>query len=244
MILAMKRVFSSLIVALCLFGASAFIASAQTSQSSANFQNTDTGVVPAQFSQTSANFVIDAALEPIVGLNESLNYTVEVGTQVRPGTVTPPPPSGGGGGGGSGGQPPVPPEDLLLTLEYHSPTFRNTQKLIGKRDSNITSVMINGSSNNTLFDGLTWYTTQPLFIGMNSITVQGSSPTGLSKILTGAIRRLLIGDSNIDGHVDDADLSILVRKWKAAEFLCDFNEDEIVDDADLSLLIAHWGMTY
>jgi hypothetical protein len=240
----MKHVFLLSVALLMAFDAGAVSVMAQTSQSSGNFQNVGTGVIPAQFSQTSSNYRIDAAIEPVVGMGQSTNYTVEVGTQVRPGTVTTPSPAAGVPAGGSGGLPPIAPEDLLLTLEYRSPTYQNSQKILGKRDSNIFAVMVNGSSNNVFYEGQTWYTTLPLFLGMNSISVQGTASNGLSKILTGAIGRLLIGDCNRDGRVDDADLSFLVRTWGKAEFRADFNEDDVVDDVDLSLLVSHWGMTY
>ncbi len=53
----------------------------------------------------------------------------------------------------------------------------------------------------------------------------------------------LKGDANLDGGVDDADLSIVLSHW-AQQGLWgdgDFTGDCAVDDRDLNLLLNHWG---
>ena len=58
------------------------------------------------------------------------------------------------------------------------------------------------------------------------------------------IHRRLIGDVNDNRVVDDVDLSLFTRYWKAYDRQGDFNEDGLIDDADLSLLASHWGQSY
>ncbi|MEI7512924.1 MAG: dockerin type I domain-containing protein [Candidatus Uhrbacteria bacterium] len=83
---------------------------AQT-QSSSNYQNFDSSVIPLTISAQSPNYSIDGSIEPIVGDSQSSGYTVQGGAQGNPGvppTPTPvptPTPSGGGGGGGGGVEP-------------------------------------------------------------------------------------------------------------------------------------------
>jgi hypothetical protein len=67
---------------------------AQT-QSSPNFQNSDSGVIPMTISAQSSHFSIDGSVEPIVGTADSGSFTLEGGAQGDPGTT----PSTGGGGG-------------------------------------------------------------------------------------------------------------------------------------------------
>ena len=48
------------------------------------------------------------------------------------------------------------------------------------------------------------------------------------------------GDLNGDGHVDGADLGLLLAGW-GAPGIADLNGDGNVDGADLGLLLAAWG---
>jgi hypothetical protein len=53
------------------------------------------------------------------------------------------------------------------------------------------------------------------------------------------------GDANLDGHVNDADASILGRHWQQPSDATwadgDFNGDGKVSDGDAAILAAHWG---
>lgn len=53
----------------------------------------------------------------------------------------------------------------------------------------------------------------------------------------------LPGDADLNGYVDDDDLSLLLANWKQGTEWehGDFNGDGKVDDDDLSLLLSHWG---
>jgi hypothetical protein len=224
-------------------------------QASTNYQNFDSSAIPTQFIQNSTSYRLDASVEPIVGLSNSVSYKVEHGSPLKEGTppvppVPPTPPTpGGGGGGGGGGALPLPPgttvnEQLTLTLEYRSPTFLRTQNIRGDREDAISVVIVNGSQNGVLLTSGGWQRTMPLFLGENTIAVQGLTGNNQTKLLEGAVRRLLIGDVNLDHVVDDYDLSMLVRRWGSGEFMANFNEDGIVNNADLSLLTAYWGVIY
>ena len=53
---------------------------------------------------------------------------------------------------------------------------------------------------------------------------------------------IVMGDTNLDGYVDDSDLSLLLANWRIGSgwFQGDFNDDGNVDDKDLSYLLANW----
>lgn len=240
MISPMKRLIFLLSLAMLILGWNVFAIQAQ-SQSSSNYQNTDSSVIPAEIIQSSTNFKIQAAINAIVGTGNSTGFMEEVGSQTPPGVVTAATTTTGGGGG-SAGNPQVTP--LLLTLQYHTPTYLSTQKIFGNKDSNIVRVTVNGSDQGVIIDGGTWNMQKPLFLGENSIILQGYTTFNTSKQITGSIDRLLSGDVNRDGEVGDADLSLLVRDWKTSRFRSDFNEDGIVGDADLSIQFAYWTNTY
>ncbi|HWQ99566.1 MAG TPA: hypothetical protein VN397_01815 [Candidatus Methylomirabilis sp.] len=219
-------------------------------QTSTNFQNFDSSAIPTQFIQTSGNYRVDGSVEPIVSKSNSGSFIVEHGSALKEGTppVTPPTPtptpSGGSGGGGGGGAPPAAAGPLVLTLDYRSPTFQRTQQISGSKDTAITRMLVNGSPNGVVLLSSLWQRVVPLFLGQNTVTVQGITASGQLKALRGAIQRLLIGDANVDRVVDDYDLSLLSRSWKTATFMTDYNENGTVDDYDLSLLIANWGVIY
>ena len=73
----------------------------------------------------------------------------------------------------------------------------------------------------------------------------GGSPQGYylaGETLETILRSILPGDANVDGAVDDDDLSILLSHWGAdTDWMHgNFNGDSAVDDDDLSLLLANW----
>ncbi len=54
----------------------------------------------------------------------------------------------------------------------------------------------------------------------------------------------LVGDANLDGVVNDLDLSVLLSHWGQADVAWgqgDFSGDGRITDSDLSLLLSHWG---
>ena len=62
-------------------------------------------------------------------------------------------------------------------------------------------------------------------------------------LVGGEIRSTASGDADLNGVVDDGDMSLLLANWgQAAEWSGgNFNGDGVVNDADLSLLLANWG---
>ena len=236
-------------------------------QSSANFQNNGSAVIPADFTANSANYQISGTLDAITGLSNSPSFTIQHGEPVKPGTApvtpTPPPPSGGGGGGGGGGglipvtnvtttvttttavtsstagtvQPP--------TLLFQSPTFLSHETIGGAYESGQTIVVNGAETGVTLTPSLYWSRDLPLFLGLNDIQVRSKNSAGaLSEIIGGTAERMLIGDINRSHKVDDVDLSLFTKAWKQYNFFADFNEDKVIDDIDLSLLVSHWGLFY
>lgn len=49
-----------------------------------------------------------------------------------------------------------------------------------------------------------------------------------------------IGDLNLDGIVDGADLTILLAAWGTDDALADLNDDGIVDGIDLTIILGNW----
>ena len=49
------------------------------------------------------------------------------------------------------------------------------------------------------------------------------------------------GDLDCSGHVDGADLGLLLSAWQSNACAADLNFDGRVDGADLGLLLANWG---
>jgi hypothetical protein len=222
-----------------------------TDQSSLNYQNLDSTFAPAVFSSQSSNFQINGSVEAIVGAGASVGFSIQSGVPVQlptAVTVTPTPtptPSTGGSGGGQGSASGigfvVPP-----TLLFRTPTFRSHQLIYGTRGSSDTVISVNGSSIGVRYPSSnTWERDIPLFLGRNTIEVQGSIPSGyVTPIVVGEIERMLIGDVNRSHRVDDVDLSLFVRAWKTYTPFADFNEDGLINDIDLSLLVSHWGMFF
>lgn len=248
----------------CSVGVAAFA----VDSSSPNFQNDGSTFAPAVFDASSPSFQLNGAVDAIVGLSGSANFNVRHGVPVKD-TIVPPtppqPPSGGGGGGGGGGgytppatttttTPPVPTPSgkaKAPTLIYRSPTFLSHQVIGGARDATTVSITVNGSANGVQFTANdTWQRDMPLFIGYNDIRVQATDNAGLvSDVIGGQIERMLVGDSSrglgptFEHVVDDVDISLFTRAWRAYNFYSDFNEDGVIDDADLSLLASNWGRT-
>lgn len=223
------------------------MARAQT-QTSSNYQNVGSTFAPAAFDANSSNYQINGSVEMMTGDAQSTNYRTQSGVPLVEGEENPSPSggsqSGGSSGNGGGGlSQGAPPADPIFT--YKNPTFLSHQLIQGRRDSQWTHIVVNGSENGViLYPDLTWERDIPLFLGVNALVVQAQSASGVrSRAVGGEISRLLIGDVNSDKIVDDADLSLFARAWKKYTFFADFNEDSKVDDADLSLLVAYWGMT-
>jgi len=235
-------------------------------QSSANYKNYTSTFAPAVFDQSSANYRINAAVDPIVGYSNSANFNVRHGVPIKdlinpippPPPPPPPPPGGGGGGGGyyppattTTGTKPLPPgTSRAPTLIYRSPTFLSHQAVGGERYPDTSFITVNGSANGVKYlPNMFWERDLPLFIGYNEIRVQLKDNSGLySEVIGGIIERMLIGDCSRPADkgtkhvVDDVDLSLFTRAWHKYNFYCDFNEDRKIDDVDLSLLASHWSM--
>ena len=58
-----------------------------------------------------------------------------------------------------------------------------------------------------------------------------------------AIKMVPCGDANMDGRVDDADLSLPLAHWgRAGDWAHgEFSGDAVIGDDDLSLLLANWS---
>lgn len=226
-------------------------------QTSPNFQNTNSGVIPIIIDANSSNFSIDGSVEPIVGSTNSPSFGLDTGSQANPGTTPtpppPPPPSGGsGGGGGGGGGVPLPVETetgtglgeptILLDKLW---TYKSSKTLSGSKTSDTAFVLLNGSANSVTYpNATTWERLIPLALGNNDVYLQATASGTASNVVHVIIRRRLIGDVNDSQYVDDIDLSMFTRHWKAFDRQSDFNEDGIIDDVDLSLLASHWNQRF
>ena len=73
----------------------------------------------------------------------------------------------------------------------------------------------------------------------DQVTYPGAKAPQLEIVLGQAPQ---VGDANIDGLVDDDDLSLLLSSWgqSVGWDRGNFNGDDAVDDDDLSLLLANW----
>jgi hypothetical protein len=226
------------------------LASAQNT-SSTNFQNTDSSILPLIINTQSGNFQIDGSVEPIVGFTQSGSFELETGSQNPSGTtvIVAPPPSGGGGGGGGGGGIPLPPSGPTLepapTIDPRNWTYKTTALIQGSRGVAGADILLNGSDVAVVYPSeQRWERNLPLGLGDNVVQVQAKLGDRLSVVVTGVVHRRLIGDVNDDRVVDDIDLSLFTRHWKAFDRQSDFNEDGMIDDIDLSLLASHWGRRY
>jgi hypothetical protein len=74
----------------------------------------------------------------------------------------------------------------------------------------------------------------------------GGSFEVTSGVMAGELPACQRSDYNLDGHVDGADLSVLLANWGdcpsgGSACVGDLNCDGMVDGADLSVLLAAWG---
>lgn len=243
MISPMSRFWIIAGVVLSLFAARTAFA---VDQNSVNFKNNDSTFAPAAMTISSSNFKVSGSIEPLVGSSQSAGFGIQSGVPVPEGTAaaaaTPSPSPAPSGGGGSGSILSigyvVPP-----TFTYKTPTFKSHQIIKGTRGSRDTTILVNGSSDGVAYPSdSTWERDLPLNLGANAVIVQGRIPSGYATpSIGGTILRLLIGDVNTDGVVNDRDLSLFVRAWKKYTPYADFDENGVIDDIDLSLLASHWG---
>lgn len=246
-----KRVLALLSISLGLIPAGLVLAE---NTASTNFQNTDSSVLPLIINTASANYKIDGSVSPIVGTAASGNFKTEGGPQNNPGSapvVVPPvvPPSGGGGGGG-GGLPltPAPSGPVLEpppTIDPRRWTYKPTALVQGNRGVSGADISLNGSGNAVTYpNNERWMRVLPLGLGDNTLILQSRIGDRASILVYGMVHRRLIGDVNDNRIVDDVDLSLFTRHWKAFDIQSDFDEDGLIDDVDLSLLASHWGKSY
>jgi hypothetical protein len=85
----------------------------------------------------------------------------------------------------------------------------------------------------------------PYIVGPQYFGVVDSAdigPTGGQVAIPGSARELTLGDADLDGTVDGADLAALASHWQGhADWAGgDFNRDGIVDITDLYLLAQNW----
>ncbi|MCE9585749.1 hypothetical protein K8R04_00310 [Candidatus Uhrbacteria bacterium] len=223
--------------------------------SSPNFQNTDSSIIPLIINTVSANFIIDGSVSPIVGTAASANLIVESGPQSDPGNppvvippVIPPPSGGGGGGGGIPIPVPVPSGPLLEpppTIDPRRWTYKSTAMVQGNRGVTNAEIYLNGSNVDIVYPNADrWSRVLPLGLGDNTLVLQSKQGDRASILVYGMVHRRLIGDVNDNRIVDDVDLSLFTRHWKAFDIQSDFDEDGLIDDVDLSLLASHWGKSY
>lgn len=57
---------------------------------------------------------------------------------------------------------------------------------------------------------------------------------------TADICEAIQGDINGDGHVNGADIGLLIGAWGTGNAAADVNHDGTVNGADLGLLVGHW----
>ncbi len=237
MISPMNRFWIGIGIFLSLFAARTAFA---VDQNSASFKNNDSTFAPAALNVSSANFKVSGSLDVAVGASVSPGFSIQSGVPVTEGTAPVPSPSpapSGGGGGGSVGYVAPP------TFTFQTPTFKSHQLIKGTRGSRDTTILVNGSPDNIAYPtDSSWELDVPLRLGANVVIVQGKIPSGYATpSIGGTILRLLVGDVNRDGVVNDKDLSLFVRAWKKYTPYADFDENGVINDIDLSLLASHWG---
>jgi hypothetical protein len=65
---------------------------------------------------------------------------------------------------------------------------------------------------------------------------------GIIDAYRAATRGRNAADLNLDGHVNGADLGLLLGEWSAGQgSFADLNGDGIVNGADLGILLGQWG---
>lgn len=213
------------------------------SQTSPNYKNTDSSIIPLTITAQSSNFKIDGSIEPIVGQSQSGSFTMQSGSQGNPGSaaVTGPP-----GGGTSGGGGPVSSTLPMLTLQpKRAWTYRSIMLFFGNRGTDNANIFVNDSTIGVRYPSVSTYERDiPLGLGNNEAYAQARKDGAVSPVVRAVGRRRLIGDVNDSQFVDDVDVSLFTRHWKKYDEQSDFNEDGAIDDPDLSLLASHWNQRF
>jgi hypothetical protein len=73
------------------------------------------------------------------------------------------------------------------------------------------------------------------------VAIDGAGNVSNPATLTTPTQQLVPGDANGDGHVSQADLTILAANFGTSASFCDFNHDGIVNFLDVSILLSHYG---
>jgi hypothetical protein len=249
----MRSFFASLALGFLLVVQSAYA----LDTSSTNYQVFTNTFVPAVMSQTSTNYMLYAAVEPIVGHASSANYQNQSGVPIpldaempTPTPTTSPAPTPSTGPGdltAQGDRQNVPAPDLVKekpTLEFTYPSFLAVKKLSGDYPQGADRVIVNGSSDGVVLkDNNRWEKDFPLFLGFNRIVVEAGFGPRVSEPVIADLERLLVGDMNRSWSVDDTDLSLFTRAYGIEPLVSmgDFNDGGQVDLADLRRQFAMWG---
>jgi YD repeat-containing protein len=136
------------------------------------------------------------------------------------------------------------PTPALSQLTVTSPalTYSGSFSLTGTKDSRVTNVFINGSSDGVSYPtSTTWQKTLTLSSGDNSLLLYSSDANGNQ---TASIKTTIslhaLGDINGDGVVDLVDFSLFAADWgktsNLTSILSDMNTDGTVDLTDYSTL--------
>ena len=92
------------------------------------------------------------------------------------------------------------------------------------------------------FDLTGWDLYDALGISDDGLTIvgYGRNPSGNNEAWIATLPPM--GDADLDGYVDDDDLSLLLANWGTGTEWGegDFKDDDVVNDADLSLLLTNW----
>jgi hypothetical protein len=109
------------------------------------------------------------------------------------------------------------------------------------------SLVTDASDGNLTFDANGWfdYTPDANYFGKERFTYKAYDGLTASQQEANVFIFVysIMGDINVDGDVDDDDLSLLLAHW--GQDTCwgqgEISGDDVVDDDDLSLLLSHWG---
>lgn len=144
---------------------------------------------------------------------------------------------------------PTPP---LSQITFTSPTetYNSSYTLTGTKDTNITTVYVNGSSTGVTYPtSTTWEVPETLTLGTantagsNTFTVYGAdADSNQTATVTDTVSLHTLGDINGDGVVDLTDASLFAVDWGKTDpttftyALSDMNGDSQVNLTDLSIL--------
>jgi hypothetical protein len=155
------------------------------------------------------------------------------------GCVAPVSSSGGGGGGGGGVSLSAPTFDNVFNKK--SFTYKSEMLFYGYKPTDARDVYFNGSINGVTYPTTRrWNKKASLTMGKNILSIYAANVSLKSSAAYLTITRRTIGDINLDGRVNDYDLSLLANHWGYIWAEADFNEDGRVNDYDLSMLVAYW----